>query len=623
MAPHSIVHGERLTHEAHASLAHAFAGIAERHASRTAIIDGERRIDYRSLAHAAGALADALADAGVGSGDRVGLLMDRSAETVVATVAIVGCGAACVPFDPSAPPARHARQTMSAGLRALIVADDARAPDWFDGPVLSTRARGVPARRESPLPAGDDIAYVIHTSGSSGEPKGICLTQNGLLDLIRGADFAPVDVGDTVHHGMSIAFDGAVFEIWLALLNGAALSVMPPGASVATLCALVERNDVTTMLLSTGLFNTLTDEALRRLARVRTLMVGGDVLAPVNAARFLAGGGRTLVNIYGPTEVTVLSHRHVLRTGDTIGCAVPIGHPAPGMHGYVLDEARRPVPVGSEGELYIGGSGIARGYLANPALTGERFLPDPFAGGDARMYRSGDLVRQREDGALEFLGRIDTQVKINGYRVELGEIEHALCVEGALTAACVVHEKNAAGASQLHAFAIGGPTSLLDGDALLDRVRMRLPAYMVPRSVRFLETLPLTLNGKPDRVALHALCGHTAPPPSPPAADAPATTLQEASALLSLLAECVGAPHLDAGDDFFSVGGDSLAAMRFCALVEQTLGVELPMTALFEAQTLRDVIAQVLAASTPPPDGPEPHETRPSAALATGTSACP
>jgi amino acid adenylation domain-containing protein len=597
----SLACGPALPPAATHDLIEAFDAVVAAHGARIAVIDGDRQLDYRALDHASDALADALHARGARPGARIGLLMDRSADTVIATLAILKCGATCVPFDPAAPASRHAAQARAAGLHALIAGEGAGRPAGFEGVVLdpSARAATPPASRRHARCGDDAVAYVVHTSGSTGEPKGACLTHRGLLDLIRGADYAPVAPGDVVHHGMSIAFDGAIFEIWLALLNGGALSVLPPGASIATLCDLAERHRIAVMLLTTGLFNTLTDEALRRLTGLRTMLVGGDVLAPAVAARFLDFGGRMLVNAYGPTEITVFSHALVLRAGEPVPHPVPVGRPLANMRAYVLDEMMQPVPIGCEGEVYLGGSGVAAGYLDRPQLTDERFLPDPFVGGAARMYRSGDLARQRADGTLDFIGRSDGQLKINGFRVEPGEIEHVLCALDGLNAACVVAPRSANDRPQLHAFAVRGERSRLAPDALLAGLRERLPAYMVPRSLQLLDALPLTLNGKVDRRALLALCAPTADADddkdAPPARGMPENA--DARAWLALLAECLGLPRVGADDNFFAIGGDSLSAMRFCALLEQTRGIDLPMTALFETDTLGELADRIATAA--------------------------
>lgn len=653
----SVATGMRLAPLTTDSLVEAFAATVRAHPSRTAIIDGEHRIDYATLDRLSDVFAARLVRTGVMRGDRVGLRLARSATFVVATLATLKCGAVCVPLDPDAPSQRNAAQAAAAGVRAQVIASGTHAPGDFRGPVLTAFAttadmplegrplegRPQESRPQEGMPsdtmpsgrtsaiAPDDVAYVLHTSGSTGTPKGVCLTHRGILDLFRGADYAPVAPGDVVHHGMSVAFDGALFELWLALLSGAALSILPPGASIATLCELIERNAVTTALFTTGLFNTFTDDTLRRLTGLRTLLVGGDVLAPGAAKRWLDLGGHTLVNGYGPTETTVFSHVHVVSSCDRhtlTGDAIPIGRPVANMSAYVLDDALRPVPIGTEGELYLGGSGVARGYLDAPTPTSERFLPDPFAGGEHRMYRSGDIVRQREDGTLDYLGRNDTQVKINGFRVEIGEIEHALCDADALVAACVVADRQSTGRTRLHAFVVRSAMSTVAPDDLPARLRERLPEYMVPRSVHVLDSLPLTLNGKIDRRALLALCTPDVAPATPRASTVSASALSaspspitdgeshpsgvaisqagsgaesgtdsdaETHALLSLLAGCLGIAQVAPDDNYYDIGGDSLAAMRFCALVEQTRGVDLPITALFEAETLREVVERIAA----------------------------
>lgn len=583
------------------SLASAFTRTARAHAARIALWAGGRRWRYDELAQLAAVHAARLAAAGVARGDRVGLHMERSAEAVVAMLAIARLGAAYVPFDPATPAARLQAQARAAGVAVLAVAADAAPPSWFAGtlhPVDATPQAADGAAQPPGDVQPDDLAYVMYTSGSTNEPKGVCIPQRAVLDMVHGARALGMLDGEAVCQCMSLAFDGATFEIWGALLTGARLVVAPPRATVAGLCALVEDEQVDVLLLSAGLFNTLGRGALARLARLRVLLAGGDVMSPLTAAAWFDAGGRRLVNVYGPTEVTTFSHCHVM-TAAPGGQRVPIGTPAFGTTAYVVDAALRPVAPGEEGELCVGGSGLATGYLGNPALTAERFPPDPFASDGARIYRTGDLVRQRDDGALEFVGRIDTQVKIRGFRVELAEIETCLGRLAPLSAACVVHVRDETGGGALCAWCVAAEGAAPpEPQALVDALRASLPDYMVPRRLAFTTALPLTSNGKVDRRRLEAEAAVALRVAAPAAV--PNDGAGDGDPLLDALRRLLGDPQLRAGDNFFDAGGDSLAAMRFCALVDEEHGVALPLAALFEAGTLGEVIARVRALKAEP-----------------------
>lgn len=577
------------------SVPQAFALVVRAFPDRRALIGGDRVWTYAELSRLADTAVAALRAKGVVRGQGVGIYMDRSVEAVVAMLAILKLGAMYVPFDPAAPAERLASQARNAAIGVLAIAHGQLSPPWFQGVTVMI---GAEIETTSSAPALDihplELAYVIHTSGSTNEAKGVCVTHRAILDLIAGAAYCGFVPDDVVYHGMSIAFDGSTFEIWGALLSGACLVVAPPGISIQGIVSLVETHAVSVLLLSTGVFNALGADALRRVAGVRVLLAGGDVMSCHSARQFLGHGGRVLVNGYGPTEVTTFSHCHVMGTQPPIEVAVPVGVPIHGTAAYVLDEHGVAVPVGAEGELFIAGTGLAQGYLGNPALTAERFVPDPFATDGSRMYRTGDLVRQAPDGALDYIGRIDTQVKIRGFRVELGEIETCLRKLGGLDDVCAIHLKNEAGTSLLYVYAVpGSGEQTLGEEALLEQLRQHLPDYMHPRRIVFVNALPLTINGKVDRRALEtevtALLDNA--PSQATSSDMPDDALGRS--LMHLLRALLGQPTLKPIDNFFDAGGDSLTAMRFCAQVSEEHGIELPLVALFETESLHDLIVHI------------------------------
>ncbi len=579
------------------SLPSAFTSAARAHGDKTAIIQGADRWSYRDLERLSDLAAMQLASHGVTRGDCVGIFMERSAQATIAMLGILKLGAVYVPFDPAAPKKRLAAQARAATIHVLAIAGTEDEPDWFGGRIVAidawTAEQADP--REDPDLHPLELAYVIYTSGSTNEAKGVCVTHRAILDLVAGADYCDFVADDVVYHGMSIAFDGSTFEIWGALLTGATLVIAPPRIAVREIADLVQANQVSVLLLSTGMFNALGRETLQRLGSVRVLLAGGDVMSPASAEQFLALGGSAAVNGYGPTEVTTFSHCYRMTCKEQTIAPVSIGAPIPGTSAYVLADGFDAQPLGVEGELFIGGTGLAQGYLGNPALTAERFLPDPFANDGSRMYRTGDLVTQKVDGQLNYMGRIDTQVKIRGFRVELGEIETCLRSHALLADACVVHFRNAADVSVLHAFVVfehDAPD--VEGAALLDRVHEVLPDYMVPRRIDFLDALPLTINGKVDRCKL-AEYAQMAVTGTHDESTLPSILDPLERSLLVSLGHLLGRSNLKGEENFFDVGGDSLTAMRFCALVAEQHGVDLPLAALFEADSLDEVIQQARA----------------------------
>ncbi|HSI49717.1 MAG TPA: non-ribosomal peptide synthetase [Ideonella sp.] len=580
------------------SLPIAFSRVVRAMPEKTAVIDGSVRLSYGELDRLAEVAAVVLIGQGARRGEYLGLHMDRSAAALVAMLAILKIGAAYVPLDPAAPGQRLAAQAASAGIRILAIAKGEEAPAWFTGELLvidlaSTDQAGPTVLLDlHPL----ELAYVIYTSGSTNEAKGVCIPHRAVLDLVMGANYCGFMPDDVVYHGMSIAFDGSTFEIWGALLTGATLVVAPPRISGKEIGALIDAHGVTVLLLSTGVFNAMGEAALSRLDSIRVLLAGGDVMSPLAACWFIQSGGRVLVNGYGPTEVTTFSHCHVMTSAVSGNAAISIGTPVPGTAAYVLEENGQAVPLETEGELFIAGTGLAQGYLGRPALTAERFLPDPFAADGSRMYRTGDLVRQTCDGRLDYLGRIDTQVKIRGFRVELGEIETVLRATGLLVDACAVHVGQSPSTGTLHAFAaLRGGGDPVDEAALLLQLRAVLPDYMVPRTITFLDELPLTINGKVDRRALIGRLQHHT---EGAVVDEEAPTRETAELtkeLLEGLRRLLGQPQIRASDHFMDVGGDSLSAMRFCAVISEQHGVDVPLATLFEADSLEELFAHVHA----------------------------
>ncbi|HEY5350169.1 MAG TPA: amino acid adenylation domain-containing protein, partial [Candidatus Lustribacter sp.] len=409
------------------------------HAARTpdavAAQIGASTMTYRELAARSDAVAVGLQGYGIGPGSYVALCVERSFDMLAALLGILKAGAASIAIDPTHPAERSAFMLEDAAV-TIVLAQTALIGDLENVLARAPNARIVAleplqAGRDSvpaAVPAGTDpAAHVMYTSGSTGRPKGAVIGHRAVVRTVRGADYLHFGPDETFFAFVPLTFDVAILEIWGPLLNGARLVLCPPGLpSLDVLAQTIERHGVTTLWLTTALFEQMVDEQLPRLRGLRQLIVGGDVMSPAHARRALAALPATrLVNVCGPTEATVLIVAHQL-TAPPNG-PIPLGKPIANATVYILDAAGRPVPIGVPGEIYTGGDGVAHGYLNRPALTAERFLPDPFAPAPgSTMYRTGDLARWRADGSIDFIGRADTQLKIRGIRVELGEIECAL-----------------------------------------------------------------------------------------------------------------------------------------------------------------------------------------------------
>jgi amino acid adenylation domain-containing protein len=584
------------------SIPERFGAQARRSPAAVAVAAGGTVLTYRELDARANRLAHRLLALGVRAEAPVAVLMERSADLVTAILAVLKAGACYLPLHSAYPPERM-----------QWIMDMAGGPVLLADPV--TRARGLPRGRrtlvlpEEPPPDGpvsdpdvtlhpDQLAYVMYTSGSTGTPKGVAVTHRGVLDLVADPCW------DTGYHERvpllaPYAFDVSTYELWVPLLRGGRVVVTPPGdLEIATLRRLVERERVTGLHLSAGLFRVVAQEAPESLAQVREVMTGGDVVAPTAVRRVLEACPDTRVRaMYGPTEATLFTTCAPLAAPYQPAATVPIGQPMAGVRAYVLDPRLRPVATGEVGELYLAGPRLARGYHRRPDLTAERFVPDPFHGTGERMYRTGDLVRWLPDGRLDFVGRADDQVKIRGFRVELAEVAAVLAEHAGLADLAVVAREQAPGDRRLVAYLV--PESRgVDVAALRAHAARRLPDYMVPAGFVVLDALPLTPNGKLDRAALPD------PEPEPESAyRAPRDTTEEI--LCGVFAEVLGVPKVGLDDDFFALGGQSLLAMRLISRVRAALGVELPIATLFDAPTVAELVGQLAAdRATGPVTGP-------------------
>ncbi|MGI5426032.1 amino acid adenylation domain-containing protein [Streptomyces sp. CA-179760] len=473
----------------HRTVPAMFAHAVAAHPDAPALLSPDGALTYRELDERTDSLAAAILEQGA---ERVAVVAERSPGLVIAVLAVLKAGAAYVPVDPSLPAERIDFVLRDSGA-SMVLRGDTEVPD-----------RPLPAVTVRP----EDQAYVIYTSGSTGEPKGVVVEHRSLLNLLAGTQRAyPLGPGDVILHKTSISFDVSVWELFGWLPGGGALALLPPGAEgdPDAIIDAVERYEVTVLDLVPQLLGALGDVVVARNAagRMRTLRLvstGSDELAADHVHRFRKAFPRTrLVNFYGPTEATVqVTHFPV---GDDADERVPIGGPLDNTRLYVMDRLLRPQAVGAPGELCVAGDSLARGYLNRPGRTRESFVPAPSVG-EARVYRTGDLCRRLDDGTLEFLGRIDQQIKVRGHRVEPGEIEHRLRSCPGVEDAVVVATGRSADDRRLVAYVTG--TTAADPDDVLRRLREVLPAYMVPAAVHRLATFPVTVSGKVDRARLAA-----------------------------------------------------------------------------------------------------------------------
>ncbi|MEO7330150.1 MAG: amino acid adenylation domain-containing protein, partial [Minicystis sp.] len=573
-----------------ASVAALFEAQVDRTPESIALRFGDTTLTYRELDRQANQLAHLLRARGVGPQVPIGLHAERSPSMIIAVLAILKAGGAYVPLDPEYPPARLRWMIDDASLPLIV--SQGPLPEALAFPegallrldqVSELLARQDQARLE-PGQGGDQLAYVMYTSGSTGKPKGVCVPHRAVVRLVEQTNYAHFGEDEVFLQLAPLAFDASTFEIWGPLLNGGRLGIFPPERpSPETIGAAVRDHGVTTLWLTTGLFNAMIDANAPGLASLRQLLFGGEVASVPHVQKALGLlPGVQIINCYGPTEGTTFSTYHPVRVEDVEG-AIPIGRPIANTVVYVLDPAGAPVPIGVKGELFIGGDGLALGYLNRPELTAERFVADAFSSlPGARLYRTGDLVRYRASGALEFLGRIDQQVKIRGHRIEPGEIEAVLQQHEGVREALVFPREYGPGDKRLVAYLVPEQIPGPGVDELRAFLRAQMPEYMVPSSFVKMEAFPLTPNGKIDRRALPdpevgAAVEDTFVAPRGPVEDMLVGIFAE---VLKLPAESIG---IQSG--FFDLGGHSLLATQAISRIRGAFGVELPLRALFEAPT--------------------------------------
>ncbi|MCW7550116.1 amino acid adenylation domain-containing protein [Photorhabdus sp. APURE] len=583
----------------------------EKTPTATALIAGDKALSYAELNARANRLTHQLIKQGIGPNDHVAILLERSIELVAAQLAILKAGAVYVPIDPGVPDERKNWLINDCLAKLLLTGAEADIPADLDVPLIRLSDETDVNKEEGfnpRLPCSSTApAYIMYTSGSTGTPKGVIVPHRAVVRLVINNGYVEIEPNDRVAFAANPAFDASTFEVWAPLLNGGALVVIDH-TTLLTPQEFVQALDsyqINILWLSVGLFNRLAAELSPVLPQMKNLIVGGDILDPHVIAQVLRNNPpQQLLNAYGPTEGTTFTTTYRIDALAAGATNIPIGRPIANTRVYLLDEQGQPAPLGRVGEIYVGGDGVACGYLNRPELTAERFVVDPFSNApDARMYRTGDLARYLPDGNLEFLGRNDQQVKIRGFRIEPGEIEARL-VEYAAVGEAVVLALGEGQDKQLVAYVLAEPNNELPTH-LREHLSARLPDYMVPAAFVRLDEFPLTPNGKLDRRAL--------PAPSEEAfarqVYAPPQGEREI-ALATIWRELLGIEQISRHDSFFALGGHSLLGVR---MIEQLrhLGLTLAARDLFQSPILAE-LAQTLGQNqivTVPPNVITPATT--------------
>ena len=578
-----------------------FESQVEQAPDTVAVVFADQQLAYRELNRRANQLARYLQKLGVQREILVGICMERSPEMIVSMLGVLKAGAAYVPLDPEYPKERLA--FMLADTQASVLLTQQRFVGKLPDPrarvvCIDTNWKTIGQENSDNLSAGataDALAYVMYTSGSTGTPKGISIPHRAINRLVLNTNYVNLEPSDRVAQASNASFDAATFEIWGALLHGAQLIGITKDVALSPLAFSTEIREqgISTLFLTTALFNHLAAEAPESFRSVRHLLFGGEAVDPTWVKEVLMKGPpQRLLHVYGPTENTTFTSWQRVQFVPEGSTTIPIGRPIANTQIYLLDGNLQPVPIGVPGELCIAGDGLARDYHRQPELTAERFVPNPF--GDtpgARMYRTGDLAKYLPDGNIEFLGRIDHQVKIRGFRIELGEIEAILGQHPAVQQNAVVAAEDRLSGRRLVAYVVPNQDQPPTINELRSALKAKLPEYMVPAAFVFLDCLPLTPNGKVDRQALPA------PDPTRPALEhtfvAPRTPVE--SLLAKIWGEVLSLDKIGIHDNFFELGGHSLLAIRLVTEIEKKFGMNVPVAKLFQSPTIEQ-LADLLGA---------------------------
>ncbi len=571
------------------SVVAVFEQIAKKYPKHTALECSKETMNYAELEEKANQLARYLRKRGVKTGDLVGIYLERSIGLFVGILGVLKAGAAYVPLDSSYPMKRKIYMIEDAKLKVLITSSSFASEfpvkkvallllDKID---LSSYARTKLGLKIGPL----DLAYVNYTSGTTGMPKGVEIRHRGINRFVKHPHWTSFSSKDRFLQVSNISFDALTQELWGALLNGATLCIYPYlNFSPRELGKFIEEYKITQIVFTSRLFTLMVEEALEFLKKVRCIGVGGDIMSSSHAKMVLEHlPSCRLINEYGPVENTTCTTTYTISREEDIEHGIPIGRPIGNTTAYVLDEKRQLTPFGSPGELYVGGDGLAKGYLNRPDLTKEKFVSNPF--GKGLLYKTGDLASYLPDGNLLFLGRIDTQVKIRGFRIELGEIEEILRSHPSIAYCVVVVQEVGSGDKKLIAYAEAAHRKKISSKTLKTWASSQLPSYMLPHFFMIVKKLPITPNGKVDRKALPPLCQEKR--------ERKSLQTKTEKVMGSIWSQLLHRDTIDRQDHFFEIGGDSIMAMQLASKVDDQFHIETPIRLIFENATLAEYASRI------------------------------
>jgi amino acid adenylation domain-containing protein len=576
---------------------------AARRPDAVAIRFADDQLTYRQVNERANQVAHRLRKLGVGPDVLVGTLLDRSLDLVVGLLGVLKAGGAFVPLDPGYPSERLEFMAADIAAPVMLVQDSVVGrmlnPHWLRGKALSLEQNRANIAQESianPVnrTTAENLAYVMYTSGSTGRPKGVMVNHRAVVRLVKNTNYIELSEREVFLQFSPVSFDASTLEIWGPLLNGGCLAMMPPERqSLGDLGMAIRQYGVTTLWLTAGLFNVMVEHRLEDLKPLKQLLAGGDALSPSHVRKALETlPGCRLINGYGPTEGTTFTCCRTITADDARGSSIPIGRPISNTQVFLLDSENDLVGPGEVGELCIGGDGLARGYLNQPDLTAAKFVRHLFCDEqEARIYKTGDLARYRPDGSIEFLGRLDDQVKISGYRVEPGEIEAVVMQHPGVRSTVVVARQDTPGEKKLIAYVVPREQECSITE-LKTYLQEKLPAYMLPAAFVLMDSLPLSPNGKVDRAAL----------PAPQSVRGESLRVRTAPNAIereieSAWLQVLSLQQVGPDENFFDVGGDSLQLLMVHSEIQKRINSEFPLTDLFEYSTIR-TLARHLAGTS-------------------------
>ncbi|MSO00265.1 non-ribosomal peptide synthetase [Bacillus paralicheniformis] len=572
-----------------------FEQCAEALPEQPAVSAAGRTLTYRELNEQANKVAHLLRKKNVGRGEPVALLFRRSPEMVIAIFAVLKAGGAYLPIDPEYPEARIQYMLEDSGAVCMLtqeeLAEQAASLSFHQNTILiDDPAVSAESGRNLEIAAGpDDLAYIMYTSGTTGKPKGNLTTHANITRVVKETNYISLSEKDTLLSLSNYAFDGFTFDVYGALLNGAKLVVADQATilHIGKLTETIQKENITVMFVTTALFNLLVDAGTEWMKGIRKVLFGGERSSVSHVKKaFAAMGPDRIIHVYGPTETTVFATFYPVNRIEDSAVSIPIGKPINETNAYILTENNRLQPIGAVGELCLSGTGVSRGYLNRPELTAEKFAPHPFNSGET-MYRTGDLARWLPNGNIDFVGRIDDQMKIRGHRIELGEIEEELMRCQGVKEAVVIAKKSGHGDAALTAYVVPAQGAAVSNEEVRRQLARNLPAYMVPDAYMMLEELPLTANGKVNRRLLPEADGR----PNPTEHRAPRNMTEEKLAVI--WSEVLGRQRIGIDENFFEIGGHSLKAMAVTSRMLKDLAIDVPVNVLFEKPTIEGLAAYI------------------------------